>query len=174
MIFSRRTYLLLILSALLLAISAWFSVLKAIAIGIDVLFAIILFVDYQITTRPSLIHGTREIADRLSIGRQNNVKINVTSMGTAPLDCLARDEYPEKMNSDVREFVFRIEPGQVSHLDYNVLPNRRGAYDFGDINIRYLSAFGLFYHHARIPAARSIKVYSDLKALYDLSIKLSR
>jgi uncharacterized protein (DUF58 family) len=174
MIFSRRTYLILIISALLLVISAWFNVLKASAIGIDILFAILLFVDYQITTRPNLINGTREIADRLSIGRKNNVKINVTSMGTVPLDCLARDEFPENMNSDVREFVFRIEPGQVSQLDYNVSPNRRGAYDFGDVNIRYLSAFGLFYHQAKLQAARSVKVYSDMKALYDLSIKLSR
>ncbi|MDR3614289.1 MAG: DUF58 domain-containing protein [Candidatus Obscuribacterales bacterium] len=174
MIFSKRTYFVLILAALLLAVSAWVSVLKTIAIVIDVLFAILLFVDFQITTRPTLINGTREIADRLSIGRDNNVKISVTSLGTAPLDCLARDEFPENMGSDVREFVFRIQPGQVSHLDYNVLPNRRGAYNFGDINVRYRSAFGLFYHQVKIPAARAVKVFSDMKALHDLSIKLSR
>lgn len=174
MIFSRLTYLVLSIAAILLGVSAWFGVLKTLAISIDVLFAILLFVDFQITTRPNLISATREVTDRLSIGRNNNVKISVTTLGTTPLNCIVRDEYPENMLTDVREFVFKVEPTKVANLDYNVLPNRRGSYVFNDINIRYRSVFGLFYHHARIPAEHTVKVFSDLKALHDLSIKLSR
>ena len=174
MVFSTLTYQVLIVSAALLIGSAWVDVLKPMAFAVDVVFAILLFVDYQITTRPNLVSATRDIAERLSIGRNNEVRLNITGLGSAPLDCIARDDFPEGMSSDVREFAFRIEPGQISHLDYNVLPNRRGAYDFGNINIRYRSALGLFSHQTKIPAAKSVKVFSDMKALYDLSIALSR
>jgi uncharacterized protein (DUF58 family) len=174
MIFSRRSYLILILAGLLLAISAWISVCKTMALIIDVIFAILLFVDFQITTSPNLINGTREVSDRLSIGRKNAVKLNITGLGTATLKCLVRDEFPENLASDVREFVFSLKPEQIASLDYNVLPIRRGSYSFGDINVRYLSALGLFYHQAKIPSARSVKVFSDMKALHDLSVKLSR
>ena len=41
-------------------------------------------------------------------------------------------------------------------------------------NVRFKSRFGLFWHQSKISADEKVKVYSDLRALYDLSIKLSR
>jgi uncharacterized protein (DUF58 family) len=56
---------------------------------------------------------------------------------------------------------------------YFLFPTKRGMYRLGDIFLRYRSFLGLFWRQARINAQAQVKVYSDLKALTDLSIKLS-
>src|SRR5690606_21223125 len=51
---------------------------------------------------------------------------------------------------------------------------RRGLYVFGDINLRYQSFLGLFWRQVSLPQPEAVRVYSDLKALYELSIKLAK
>ena len=57
--------------------------LKNIAYAMDVVFVIMAVLDFQLTTRPELINATREVADRLSIGRTNDVRLQIQQSGNA-------------------------------------------------------------------------------------------
>lgn len=174
MIASRLTYILLILAAVLFACSHWMPILRNAAFVFDGIILFILFIDYQLTQRPKFLSATREVTDRLSIGRQNEVTLSVVNQGQGTLKVRVKDDYPSNLDSDVAEFDFTLLPESQSTLEYNLTPTRRGLYQFGNINIRYLSFLGLFWRQMRVEAKKPVKVYSDLKTLYDLSIKLSR
>jgi uncharacterized protein (DUF58 family) len=171
---SRSTYIILLSIAVVLAASAWLPVLRLVAIALDCTVLVLFIIDYQLTPRPNLISATREVTERLSIGRANDVTLKIINTGTSRLKCRVRDDFPPGLNADVREFEFELPPAGQSLLRYTLLPTRRGAYDFGDMTIRYLSFLGLSWRQTKVKATKHVKVFSDLKALYDLSIKLSR
>lgn len=158
---------------LLFFAAIWLPVLATVAIGIDALIVVALIADYAATPSPSLITAVRTVTDRLSIGRENDVQIELYSRGPRKLLCRVRDDYPAQLEADVNEFDFLLEKNSKATLQYNLLPRTRGAYEFGDISIRYLSTFGLMWRQCKISAQRTVKVYSDLKALQELSVKLA-
>jgi uncharacterized protein (DUF58 family) len=174
MIFTKLTFQILVLAALLLVASEWLPIMKPLAYVIDLLLLLAVVIDFQLTLRPNLITATREVAERLSIGRTNSVTIRISNAGVNSVSCLVRDDYPENLPADVREFAFQLPASGFSQLDYNLTPARRGIYQFGHVNIRYLSYLGLFWRQSKINLNKTVKVYSDLRALHDLSIKLSR
>jgi uncharacterized protein (DUF58 family) len=85
-----------------------------------------------------------------------------------------KDSYPQAIESDVQEFVFKIAAQSRAKLEYLLLPRQRGAYQFDDIFIRYQSRLGLFWRQLRVPAKKEVRVYPDLKALKELSVKLAQ
>ena len=173
MIATKYTYLMLIVIAAVFALSQVLPWLRTAGLALDFTFLILLVVDYQLTARPKLISATRDIAERLSVGRANDVTIKVFNQGTSKMLCMVKDDYPTSLNADVGEFVFELPANGLSTLRYTVLPRRRGSYQFDNINIRYRSFLGFLWRQVKVKAQKQVKVYSDLKALYDLSIKLS-
>ncbi len=171
---SRRLYFLLCLGAIIFALAYLFEGARTCGLVFDALVLVAVAVDFQLTARPWLISAQRESQERLSIGRSNEVLLFVHNKSSGPLQVRVRDDYPVNLNANIEEFICTIAKGEQVTLKYEVTPRRRGLYSFGDIHVRYLSFLGLFYRQATIKAARPAKVYSDLKALYDLSIKLSR
>jgi len=174
MVASALAYWLLALAAVLFAAAAWAPPLQTAAVVLDLGVLILFIADYLYTAKPKVLRATRLTSDRLSIGQQNDVELHVYNEGGPTLRCKLRDDYPIAIKSDVREFAFSVAENGVSRLKYNLLPRRRGAYEFGKINLRYLSALRLFWRDVKIASSQSVKVYSDLKALHDLSVKLSK
>jgi uncharacterized protein (DUF58 family) len=170
---TRKLYILLLMATLPLALSQWWPALRPSGIVIDAIILMLLIVDYQLTPRPWLITATRKVTDRLSIGRQNPVKLTILNQGNTAIKCYVKDDYPSNIESDVSQFQLQLPAAGLSNISYNLLPRRRGAYKFGKISIRYLSFLGLIWREVKVPSAHCVKVYSDLKALHDLSVKLS-
>ena len=170
---SKRLYILLVLAAGLALGTIWLSWLATFALWLDALLVLALIIDYALTPSPSLLTAVRSVTDRLSIGRQNDVQIELYSQTPRKLKCRVRDDYPRDLEADATEFDFSIEGKSKATLTYNLLPRSRGRYQFGDIAVRYLSSLGLYWRDCKIPAQRSVKVYSDLKALQELSVKLA-
>lgn len=148
--------------------------MRNVGFALDCTLLLLLFIDFQLTPRPKLISATREVTDRLSIGRGNEVTLKIINASSSRLNCLVRDDYPSQLETDVREFAFVLGANAMSTLKYSLVPRRRGSCEFGDINVRYKSFLGLLWREAKIKSPKKVKVFSDLKALYDLSIKLSR
>lgn len=174
MIASNRLYVLLAIGALILLCGYFSPVLGPVGLGFDLLLAAAVVADFFMTQRPRLVTATRAVADRLSIGRENDVLIEVYNQGEAPLALVVRDDYPQELESDVREFKFPLKARSKAALRYTLIPRQRGAYHFDDINVRYMSKWGLFWRQQKVHATRSVKVYSDLMALKELSVKLSQ
>ena len=173
MIASRRLYILLIVGIAIFALTFVFPPARTIGYIFDVLLVLAVFVDNALTQPRRYLSATRTSMDRLSIGRENSVLIELLNQGKQHLRCRVRDDYPRSLETDVVEFDFELGPFAKAKLVYNLLPRQRGEYKFGNINVRYLSKLGLFWCQMRIKGERSVRVYSDLQALKELSIKLS-
>lgn len=173
MIASRRTYFFLLAAAILLVFAYWLPQLSTAALALDVVWISLLIVDFQLTVKPNLISASRYTTERLSIGRENTVELRIGNGSSLPLTCRVRDEYPFKIDVDVQEFDFELPENGISTLKYNLLPKRRGSYEFKRINVRYLSFLKLFWRDLKVSQTQKVKVYSDLKALHELSIRLS-
>lgn len=171
---SLRLYLLLALGAVIFSLGYFFEGAGNFGLVFDALILVAVAVDFQLTASPHLITASRECQERLSIGRANDVLLFVHNKSMVDLKVQVRDDCPHNLNPNLEEFACTIKSSGQATLKYEVTPRRRGLYDFADIHVRYLSFLGLFYRESTTRAARPAKVYSDLKALYDLSIKLSR
>jgi uncharacterized protein (DUF58 family) len=174
MIASRRLYLALGVGIVLFLLMYVDPRFKNVGLVYDVVLACLVVIDFFVTPKARLLSAMRAVSDRLSIGRQNDVLIEVFNQGGSELNMRVRDDYPQALESDVREFDFRLKGNSRASLNYNLLPRVRGAYQFDRINLRYLSRFGLFWRQAKIAAEKSVKVYSDLVALKELSVRLSK
>jgi uncharacterized protein (DUF58 family) len=123
------------------------------------------------------IQVSREKLGKLSIGRDNPVKLLVQSG-------IGRGKY-QKFSYQIRDFSPASLPGtpytvegqiaassQQEHV-YTVHPYERGEYDWQGIQVRQLSPWGLAWQQWRVDAAQPVVVYPDLVGLKSLSIKLT-
>lgn len=173
-VFSKRTYILLVLPMVLIAMSYWLPAANQVAVLCDLILALFVLIDWRLTQAPDRLMALREVASRLSIGKPNNVLLKIYNHGDNSLVCCLKDDYPEKIPADTDKFVFTLAARSVAELTYQLTPNRRGGYVFGKITCRYLSHFRLFWHQVELASAQNIKVYPDLAALRQLSVRLSR
>jgi len=126
--------------------------------------------DYAATTRPREIELERISDTKLSLGADNLITLLLANRGRRPLSFELRDEYPHQFGSDAVTLSGAVAPYELHEARYHVRPLQRGDYQFGDINIRYLSALKTFVRQARYPAAAAVKVYPNVLDVrkYDL------
>lgn len=122
--------------------------------------------------RSRRVQATRQPLDRLSIGRDNPVRLTVTA-GNAPALVKIRDDYPAEFGGPLVEETRAIAPQETQEITYTVVPKQRGAYAWGDLYLRQLGPWGLAWHDWRIPQAASVAVYPDLIGLRELSLRLT-
>ena len=139
------------------AILFFFSALSSpkllyLGFGIDLVWLLAIIIDFYLTAPAKLISAQRAVAERLSIGRRNEVLIEVFCQASHSVRICLRDAFPQKLQADVREFQFAAAAASKVRLEYSLLPRQRGAYEFGDISLRYRSRLGLFWRHVRIAA----------------------
>jgi len=173
MIASKKLYWALAIVLLPFLLSEYLPVLYTIGIALNCALLVLLVIDWNLTQSPHLVSTARNFAERFSIGRENDVDLWVTNSGANKLHMLVKDDSPVGLAKSVDFFKIDLDPGSTQSLAYTIRPRRRGNYQFGNINIRYLSYFGLFWRQKKFDSKASVKVYSDLKALYELSIRLA-
>jgi uncharacterized protein (DUF58 family) len=155
------------------ALSGVWPLARILGLVYDLVIFTLLIADYLLTQRTHLMSANRHVAERLSIGRDNDVRLDVINAGENRLHCRVRDDHPPTIDVDIKEFDFVLDPASKAELKYFLKPKERGRYAFGNINVRYMSFLGLFWREVKAPASQNVRVFSDLKALHELSIKLS-
>lgn len=173
MVASNKLYFILALTVIPFALAGLWEPIKYLGFLIDVIVLLAVIVDFRKTPGTSYLEAERHVQERLSIGRENEVVIKITNSGPGNLQVRLTDDTPAEMIRTAEKFEFNLPQNSVSTLSYELTPYKRGAYTFGNITIRYLSSFGLFWRQKVIPTTEKIKVFSDLKKLHELSIKLA-
>ena len=82
------------------------SQLTKVGLAIDVLLLIALIVEYRITPRTTTISATRNVEERLSIGRENKVSIEINYSGQTPLKCQVKDDAPSSLATNIASNIF--------------------------------------------------------------------
>jgi uncharacterized protein (DUF58 family) len=127
--------------------------------------AVALFVaDVRISPHPADFEVERIHDAKLSQWTDNRVEIVVRSRAARAVDVQVHDEPPRRFSVETGKRVLTAhlkERGQVT-LAYHVRPSRRGDYAFGDLNLRWNSALGLFAFQMTCAAETPVKVYPNL------------
>lgn len=120
------------------------------------------YIDYMWLADSGNCSVRRDCGEMLSIGEQNAIWVEATHRGSGPLWLEVRDEPPLEFETESRTVSMKAGPDEVVRMNYKVLPQERGDYRFGDLNVRYTTALGLLMRQERIPAELGVKVYPDI------------
>lgn len=96
-----------------------------------------------------------------SVGRANQVDVEVSVRGKSKLRARIHDEYPSRLVARDAEQTLEI-PGV---MRYTIKPGVRGEEKFGDVVMRARGPAGLGYRQTRFPLAETVTVEADLAAI---------
>ena len=104
----------------------------------------------------------RTMDERLSLGDDNYVHVDVQTDSPTPLRLTIIDELPIQFQARDIEFDLDMRQKPAARCTYVVHPTRRGAYDYGSINVYARTFLGLVERRYSFEAARSAKVYASV------------
>ncbi len=165
MLFTRRLVILMMLAALPVALGGvspfffWLGLISNLAL----LSALAL--DWMNTPSTSHVSVGRWCDEKLSLGARNVVELRLRNRAGVPLEMEVRDEPPYLFNVSGEKIRLMLPADSESSVSYGVTPRKRGNYEFGHINVRYSSRFGLFKRQVRIDERMRVKVYPNLLEL---------
>lgn len=178
-----RSWLLLMVTAPLIAGSGWLPPLLWAAGAWLLLAAALLIVDAQLMPRATDWRLERRHDARLSLAAQNRIRIVIELLPSRrttlrPVPLWLRDTPPPTFRLDRPEPLLTgvAPPNGLIELTYHVNPPRRGDYAFGDLYLRWEGPLGLLRRQARFAAAAPVKVYPNLVDVrkYDLLLRRNR
>ncbi len=124
------------------------------------LFLAIIFTDDLLLFRVKTgLDGHRMVADRLSNGDENEIRIILENFYLFPLSLRVFDEIPHQFQRRDLEFRLRIPAGENKTIHYTLRPLKRGAYSFGAINALASSPLGLLSRRFRFAEDKMVPVY---------------
>ncbi len=173
MIPTRKVYLLLTLGIIFApAVASFTKVSTGITVILlyDAVILTLMIID-SLRVRRSRVDVTRELPPRLSIGRDNPVKLEVKSTTSTIVKIC--DYYPNTVNLNQSLIRIKVEKDTTSEVTYTAFPTKRGEFDWGNLQIRQLGAWGLGWDNWKVPQSLKVKVYPDLIGLRSLSIRLT-
>jgi uncharacterized protein (DUF58 family) len=114
----------------------------------------------------------RDPIERLSIGRENPITLTVQAKERVA-DVQIRDGYPLAMGVSSPILTMNLAVQERQELSYTVHPTHRGEYQWGNLQIRQLSPWGLVWNNWQQEQPQTVAVYPDLIGLKELSIRLT-
>ena len=105
------------------------------------------------------LNGERIVADRLSNGDENEIKIFLESFYTFPTTLRIFDELPHQFQRRDLEFNITLSTGETKIVDYFLRPVKRGEYSFGAVNVLVSSPLGIVSRRFRFSADKLVPVY---------------
>jgi uncharacterized protein (DUF58 family) len=171
---SRQVYLLLILGiflAILIAMGFGEGVGIISALVYDTGLLLLMSWDgWKVRSRR--VEVTRHPLGRLSIGRENPVVLSVYS-GKSAAVVQVLDFYPVEFEVSCPVLLASVPANSTQELHYTVKPAHRGEYQWGEIQLRQLSPWGLAWYDWKVPQPQTVAVYPDLIGLRALTVRLT-
>ena len=164
---------------------------------------IVAAMDWFLAPRPDQWEISRETSERLNLGTANRITIRArrrqseNRASARPIALTIRDEAPHEwplrdhgnlpdsnnsMASTALDttrlplLCLKLAPGGEESASYEILPTRRGDWEFGDLWARYQTPLGLWWRQFKTPAAQTVRVYPDVSEVkrYELQLRLGR
>ncbi len=176
MIPTVRGILLLLMAAPIVAAGIWAPALEWVA-ALYVMIAVgLLALDWRLAGPVAQFDVTREHDTRLSLGADNPIHLALRNRSRRPATFWVRDEPPDAFEIDTRILNGEVQPRATWDAVYTVRPLRRGDYQFGDLNLRWLGPLRLVQRQGRVAAVEPVKVYPNLLDIrrYDLLLQRNR
>ncbi|MDR0893234.1 MAG: DUF58 domain-containing protein [Mediterranea sp.] len=105
------------------------------------------------------IRAERHLADRFSNGDENEVTLRIESSYPMPVDIEVIDEIPFVFQRRDIAFHATLPPLQATTIRYQLRPNSRGVYGFGQVRVFATGRIGLLSRRYTCGQAQEVKVY---------------
>lgn len=171
---AKRLYLLLLLGIVIAALLA-ISIDRNISIVITLLYDLVivaLMIGDGLRVKSNRVKIKREAIERLSVGRDNLIKLSLQS-GKVRSPVRLRDSYPLQFQVTPQILEATLESNSQQELTYTIHPDSRGEFEWGDIQVRQLGTWKLAWYDWKVPATCKVKIYPDLVGLRSLSLRLT-
>lgn len=126
--------------------------------------------------RHRLVSVRREANPTFSLGRDNEVRLQLTSHASRDLRVQLVDDHDAALGPRTPALALVLASAGIAHARYTLRPTRRGLHEIGAHHVRHLTPLGLWRRQYRIEARTPVKVYPDVKAVrtYELLARQSR
>ncbi|MEM6394823.1 MAG: DUF58 domain-containing protein [Bacteroidota bacterium] len=117
------------------------------------------------------IKAERRLPKVLSLGDKTRIEIEVVSQSPRALQIRLVDELPEQLQ--IRDFFldFELPPRVRKRLTYEVQPQERGSFIFGDIHLFVETQFGLAQRRISKPAEAELPVYPSIVKMKEYELQ---
>lgn len=105
---------------------------------------------------------TRQVKQRLSLGDDNPVHLEVTNTSAQPIAYTLIEGYPLEMQDRSSAFHYVLAPGARKEYHYKYRPGTRGEFEFGDVFVMIRSLFFMVSRSMTIPLKQTIHVYPSV------------
>lgn len=165
MLFTKRFLALLVLGIVPIIIASFVGLeLYAFLIYNIIVFSLYI-VDYRMTPNKSLLSVERVCHEKLSMGTDNEISINIRNNSGYALDIEALDEVPVYMKVRNAVVSIHVRAHYEASGNYYVIPEKRGEFKFGKVHLRYTGVMGLCRKKGAYELEKNYKVYPNLKDL---------
>lgn len=143
------------------------------AAGYDVAALLVAGLTVAASIRAGQIVVQRRLPEHLSLGTTNQVGWEIRNRAHVPLNFELTEDVPETINRQTPITRGVLLPHSSAELHYEVVPTRRGRYEFGDVFLRWRMQLGLVVRQKRIKARDAVKVYPNVASLakYELAAR---
>ena len=163
--FSKRFLALLVLGIVPVIVASFVGLEFYVFLAYNIIMFSLLIIDYKVTPGKKLLEIERVCTDKLSMGTENEIGINIRNNSGYSLDIYALDEVPAYMKTKNPLVAIQVSPHYEAAGNYYVIPEKRGEFTFGKVHIRYSGVMGMCMKKGSFDLEKSYKVYPNLKDL---------
>ncbi len=117
------------------------------------------------------VTGERILPKVFSLGDTNTVKLRVSNNSGQPLALSLVEEAPPIPPRREITFDLKLGPGEQQDLSYTIRPDRRGAFDFGFLNVFLRTRLGLLERRLQTAQEGTIAVYPSILQMKQLGLR---
>jgi uncharacterized protein (DUF58 family) len=159
---------LLLAAGAVLALAAGAGAALAVVAAVDAAVVLLFLADALRTPGPGALRAGRRVREPLSAFAASAVSLHLESAASRPLRLELADAPPASFDARGHRTALTLAPGGAATVGYEVRPRARGDAAFGDLHVRALGPLGLAARQWKLPLARTVPVYPDLRALATL------
>jgi len=157
---SRTVYYVIFAVAVLFMLSYLVPELFTAAIVVLICAAISVLVDFYLLYRQKNgIDARRIVAERLSNGDENKLSIQLNNNYDYKILCNVIDELPYQLQERNWQRKLEIKANSETVLEYYIIPQERGEFTFGDINVYVEGPLKLVRRRYIFSQEKTVKVY---------------
>jgi len=130
----------------------------------DLLVVAALLTDALRAPGPGTIEAERLLREPLAAFARNPVELRLRSRLPSSATLEFADAPPAAFTSEGHRARIALPARGIAAHAYSVAPRERGRHAYGDLHLRAAGPWGLWARQWRIPLAREVRVYPDLRA----------
>ncbi|MEN8906439.1 MAG: DUF58 domain-containing protein [Clostridiales bacterium] len=161
-----KYFILLILFGLIpISISILFDMFLVVFILYNLLLVLLFLIDLLITPGKNYFELERICDEKFSLGAKNYIAISIRNNSKYNLNFEATDEIPVHFKVYNRFLNIFVTANNTNMSKYNIIPQKRGEFTFGKIDIRYIGLLKLCIRSFKFDKTCNYKVYPNLRDL---------